>query len=482
MFHIKVYIATSPHVIQSALRARNLSFDPFSIAFTENILGVADRMRPVVTYLPENDKEVCYVTELHKVYHEPLSPGPELQHINAQVLRRIEETLNDIGPEFQPQNLYTWLRDSFTTAVAYSLYGPRNPIALDSSLLERLWYVNASGSNELLFVPIRIKVLILSCFREFEGDIPLLMMNFLPNFTARKAHKARNALQTSFRAYYHSGYDLDDDVSPFIKRYTAVHKKYGFTNDDIGGFTMAMILVATTNAMPTLFWFIAYVLSDQKLTEELRSELSSAITSTTDEQGQESIVIDTAKFQEHCPLLISAYQEAIRFSNAQMGIRVALSDTVLTSADGTYLIKKGSVIILPSGLLHTSTDVWGPDAQTFNARRWLKEDTVANDNPSHSKDMEKLQKKAFFPFGGGRHLCPGRHLAFIEILGMISIIVLGFDIVSADSEGGGPGGPVKVPKAQRRALGQALPKPVGDTNVFIKRKDGFENARWSFAI
>jgi len=44
---------------------------------------------------------------------------------------------------------------------------------------------------------------------------------------------------------------------------------------------------------------------------------------------------------------------------------------------------------------------------------------TCNSNDSH----QRLARK---------HLCPGRHFAFAEILGMVALLVVGFDVVMAE--------------------------------------------------
>ncbi len=151
MFTGKVYIATSPNVVQSALRSKNLSFDPFSIAFAKRVLNCKTEHLNQMTHIPENDKEECYNNEMHKIYHEPLQPGPELQQMNARVLEKIAEFVNEIGSEFETKDLYMWLRDSFTMATGISMFGSRSPIALDPSLIEPFWYVNTLQSSAFKF-------------------------------------------------------------------------------------------------------------------------------------------------------------------------------------------------------------------------------------------------------------------------------------------------------------------------------------------
>jgi len=136
----------SPDVVQTALRNRTLSFDPFSMAFAKRVVGAKSEKFLATCYTPKNDKEECYNNDMHRVYHEPLQPGPDLQQTNAAMLRQISNFMNKIGPQYEQKELYMWLRDSFTIATSFALFGSRNPFPSDPSLTTALWYADPSNS------------------------------------------------------------------------------------------------------------------------------------------------------------------------------------------------------------------------------------------------------------------------------------------------------------------------------------------------
>lgn len=122
-----------------------------------------------------------------------------------------------------------------------------------------------------------------------------------------------------------------------------------------------------------------------------------------------------------------------------------------------------------SKVAHEMTEVWGPDALEFNPERF-----VGSAGSFADKDLEKKRRAAYIPFGGGLNLCPGRNFAFAETLGLISVLVLGYDVegLRTDQVKMGP-----------RVLASAMPKPTdGDGGaVTIRRRRGWEDVQWSFA-
>jgi len=57
---------------------------------------------------------------------------------------------------------------------------------------------------------------------------------------------------------------------------------------------------------------------------------------------------------------------------------------------------------------------------------------------------------------------------------MVALLVMGYDVVTADE------GLLRVPRKEPRFFGEAVPKPVGEYNVLVKRKTAFEGVKWGF--
>jgi cytochrome P450 len=93
-----------------------------------------------------------------------------------------------------------------------------------------------------------------------------------------------------------------------------------------------------------------------------------------------------------------------------------------------------------------------------------------------------LRKKAFAPFGGGIHLCPGRHFAFAEILGTVAVLVMGYEITAKDGE------LLPTPTSKEWKgikFAEAAAKPYGrlaNMSGRIRRRQGFDDVIWSFNV
>lgn len=69
MLNGKVYAITDPVLAQAAFRSKDMSFDPFVIAFTQKMTGLSDEAMEPIKYLPEDDKEPCVLHDVVKEIH-----------------------------------------------------------------------------------------------------------------------------------------------------------------------------------------------------------------------------------------------------------------------------------------------------------------------------------------------------------------------------------------------------------------------------
>ncbi|KAI9818750.1 MAG: hypothetical protein M1827_007570 [Pycnora praestabilis] len=446
---------TSPQLIQAAFRQRTLSFDPVILEFN-NLFGFSPKATEIVWRNHDNEKVDSYMLDLHKSMHESLIIGPALYEMNGSVLRTIGKELNSIGREIETKPLFLWLRNTLSVASSAALFGSNHIFAKDQSLVDAYW--------------------------DFETNILPLMAYPYPALTARKAYNGRARIQTALRAYFNAGHYNDEDVSAMVKGRARVGAKWGLPIDEVAISELGTLFASTSNASPTLFWMFCFVFSDPKLIQDLQKELSAVV----EKNGDTECVIDIRKFSQHCPLLVSSYQETMRLMSAHTGNRFVLADTVLKyegegpDAKGarTYLLKKGFMLNVPSSIAHNSPEVWGPTVNVYDARRFLKRDETDADSDV-TKDQKKLQKTAYFPFGGGRSLCPGRHFVFAEALGTVAALVLGYEITGED------GDTLKMPIKRQQNMSDGTKKPVGEEakmRIQIRRRVGWEKINWSFVV
>lgn len=302
-------------------------------------------------------------------------------------------------------------------------------------------------------------------------------MNVAPSLTVPGGHQARERLQTALREYYGSGGDLHDDAAGITKHRAAVIRKFGIDKSYVGVFELSLLHVATSNSIPSLFWLVAFIVTRTDVVARIREEAEAMVGR---KHGENELTINVDVLAEKCPLLVSCYREAIRLSNKSIGNRRVMADTTVSDGKGgTYLLKKGVDIMMPSAPLHMSDDVWGTSdapADEFSADRFFEAD---QEKAALNTPKAKAKRAAYVPFGGGRHLCPGRHFAFAENLGFMVSFLLGFHVSPIDEHGT----TFKIPMMDRCSISGAVCKPVENGEGFgmkLKRREGWDKVRWKF--
>ncbi|TDZ37779.1 7-alpha-hydroxycholest-4-en-3-one 12-alpha-hydroxylase [Colletotrichum trifolii] len=379
---------------------------------------------------------------------KPAFAGEQLERHNLTALNRYAEAINSTQPgqPLELSSLYLWLQTVVTVASAETLYGDMNPLKTGSTLVNDVWTL--------------------------EGGVQQLTFSVLPSITARAPYVARERLVEALSPLFDPA---AVDSLPDVSRCRAeVIRAHGITSpQDIARCELALLHVATVNTAPILFWLIVNIFSQQDLLKALRSECLPLMARGPSSSREEEVTITIGFLQRSCPLLKACFQECLRIYGQPLHSRRALSDTVLTDTRGEqYLFKKGVDVMMPSGVSHTMPDVWGSNAGDFDASRFMN----WPDNASRE------QRAAYMPFGGGKHLCPGRNFATAEILGFVAALILGTDIEAPE----GTGNELTVPQSSSAVLGQAISKPRGYANreglgARIRKRVGFERVKWRFS-
>ncbi|KAK6582513.1 hypothetical protein PZA11_004921 [Diplocarpon coronariae] len=274
--------------------------------------------------------------------------------------------------------------------------------------------------------------------------------------SAEALYGARNPIQADEK--------LVPMICGFIKGRERCARKWGMTTTEIAKADISILFAAVTNTVPNVYFMICYLFSDVHLLAALRSEVEGIV-----RREGEKVVLSIGAVRERCPLLTGCFQETLRLVKTGASVRVVLEDTMLAEQ---YLLKKGGVVEIPTGLLQSDSTTWGPDAKEFDPYRWIEAKSM------HREDREKrkVQSQAFVPFGGGKNLCPGRHLAFNEITAFVAMVVWGFEIR------GGDGRTLEAQRGGVCNLGDGSTSPKGDLDVSIRRREGFEGVVFEFDV
>lgn len=293
--------------------------------------------------------------------------------------------------------------------------------------------------------------------------------------TARHAIRARERLVAAIAPLFDETNDHKNGLPELTQRRMEVIRSHGITDPrEIARVELALLHGATVNTVPSLFWTVAHVFARPELVAAIRKEALPLVQFASASPGSDQEAHFPIKLLDSaCPLLLSSYREVTRLSNQAMSTRHVMEDTLIVDTHGReYLFRAGSTVVMPA-TAHSAADVWGPDAGEFQPQRFL----------DWSNKASRERRAAYMPFGGGKHLCPGRNLAKAEILGLVVALTLASDMEDATSQGQ----PIKVPEIEAARLGQGVGKPVDlrkgkGLAVRFRTRKGWENVKWRFVL
>lgn len=284
-----------------------------------------------------------------------------------------------------------------------------------------------------------------------------ILIGIFPSIFARKPIAARAKVVAAFEAYYKAG-AVHKGSALAQKRYQA-QVDNNIALEDIARYEVGGSIAVLVNTAPAAFWTLLLLHSQPGLLEDIRSEID-ACTITAAENGVTVKTLDITTLKESCPLMLSAYQEVLRYSSMGTSVREVMEDTYL----GPWLLKKGAMVQMPSRIIHQDANLWGSDVSEFNPRRFLPEEK--KNRPS---DV------CFRAFGGGKTLCPGRHFATNEILAVVAVFIARLDMKPVEGEW-------KLPTTLNTNVAAVVMQPDTDIEVEIKARPGYENVKWNINL
>ncbi|OKL60389.1 hypothetical protein UA08_04239 [Talaromyces atroroseus] len=424
----KMYIVTQPELIQTVQKQhKTLAFPPIEAKFACKICGVSPEAEAILNQNVNGDHgDFGLSMESYAAMRDALRPGSHLDDMNRLMIQEVASSLDLLQPakgESRTVGMYSWLRETITTATTRAVYGPMNPYD-DKSIADAFW--------------------------EFESDLMSILVGFLPSITARKSIAARAKVAKAFEAYYKAG--GVHKASALAKKRYQVEIDNNLALEDIARFEVGGSIAILVNTAPAAFWTLLLLHSHPGLLDDIRAEID-AITKTTESSVK---TLDITTLKANCPLLLSAYQEVLRYRSMGTSVREVMEDTHLDQ----WLLKKGALLQMPSRIIHQDGTLWGPSVNDFNPRRFLPEEA-----------RSRPRDTCFRAFGGGKTLCPGRHFATNEVLAVVAVFIARLDMKPVE-------GHWRFPTVANTNVASVVMEPDDDIQVEIKTRQGFEGVKW----
>lgn len=290
--------------------------------------------------------------------------------------------------------------------------------------------------------------------RDFEGGVGKLILKVAPHIVARKAWKGREALVSAFLDFYNA--DGLKNASMLAHARYNVHITNGISLEELARIEASLGIGLLSNTVPTTFWLMFDLYSRPKLLEQLREEIRNNAVYI---DGNDAI-IDVADLRDQCPLLVSTFQESLRFRASGASTRFVYEDMML---DDRHLLRAGSIAYVPVRPVHSHPDVWSQSSNDFVPDRFLK--------------SKPRKLGGFLGFGVSPSICPGRHFATGEIISFAAAMILRFDL-----------SPVKTPsswiepKLNMSSVVATSTPPGEPFPVNMKVRDEYRDFNWDFRV
>ncbi|KAK9415717.1 hypothetical protein SUNI508_10195 [Seiridium unicorne] len=396
-----------------------ISWDPVKSHIADKVMerSASNVGRSVVKDF-DNPAEGGTVWGLRKTIYPLIFPGrPELDELNRSAFHTMAVGVEDLAAKGRTTlGLYARLSHQLFVASLGAVYGPTNPLIKPEN--ESAWGV-------------------------FERGILILMADFLPQITARKVLRTREMLVKELEEYLRRG--GQQEAASFAQAILNHFTEHGLSMPDLARGELGNIAGIATSTMRSVFWLLYHVVSDPKLLALCRSEVVQL--ARNDSKPEE---IDLAHVFTDCPVLLATWYETQRVHADPTFSRVVMQDFLL---DGRYLLKKGSSVLIPAGVIHQDSAIWGPTSLAFHLERFLVDGRM------------KQRSGAVLIFGAGASMCPGRHFVSVEVLQLVAMLIMRLDIQPAN------GGEWTMP-GKHLMLNVAFPTPSPEVEVEVKPREG----------
>lgn len=298
----------------------------------------------------------------------------------------------------------------------------------------------------------------------------MILMNFLPSLIAAKACRGREIVSQAFLEYFRNKGHENGSALVNIRHLVSTKNKIPLA--DIARYEVGGSIAILINTSPALFWMVFYVFSQPNVLKDCRAEIANIMTTKRKSDGTLVRSLDITDMKSKCPTVVSTFQEVLRLTAFGTSVRQVTEDAIL---DNRYLLKKDNLVMMPSIVVHNDPEVWGPDFESFNHRRFLKEKTLSNNQPTESGKRKPVNSAAFRGFGGGTTLCPGRHFATTEILAVIAMLCMRYEIRPRADRW-------TAPSTSSTNMAATILEPDTDIEVDVTMREGFEDGEWTFEL
>ena len=185
-----------------------------------------------------------------------------------------------------------------------------------------------------------------------------------------------------------------------------------FSEDNLVDQMMTFLAAGHETTASAMVWAVYLLCLHPEIQSRLREEIRSSLPSIEDTQAPV-----TSEAIDRLPFLHAVCSEVLRvYSPVALTLREAAHDTSIQD----QFVPAGTKIIISAWGVHSSTDLWGPDAAKFNPDRWM--------GPGRANNGGAESAYSFLTFLHGPRSCIGQAFARAEFACLLASLVGRFEM------------------------------------------------------
>ena len=361
-------------------------------------------------FIRENPLRKKYFDIQEDWIKEQLQPGPRMDEVQKVLTDSIVSTIlrNSSSPYYirstelgeKTVSLFDWCRHTLVKTASEAFLGP-SIFNIDADFVQH--YIEWDNTSWKV------------AYRH-------------PQFLARDMQRARQRLIDVFMKFYSLSAQERPRISWLFDRMQSEQQMLGLPIQAVSAISILMlwgyVLVfflwccsckfsftdrIHLNTHKILFWVFAHIVCNDSLYKDVSAEIKPAV------KRDGSLNID--HLTNKCVTLNAVWSECLRLYTVSAVVRNAVEPAVV----GGKTIHPGNQVMAPFRFFHLNNDIFGDDALNFSTERWLTNKALSN-------------TKGYYPFGGGKTLCPGRTIAKQEVFSFIATALTRFEVEPVEAK------------------------------------------------
>ncbi|KAM3455943.1 hypothetical protein MY3296_002062 [Beauveria thailandica] len=382
--------------------------------------------------------------ELSRLLRDELSTIGKVQAHLARVQDKINEAWQQTVPDASNTvKLADWVSNNIAMSLGSVIWGEKGPY--DDIKFRQSLRIMLSGLRNL-YHPFTI---------------------FLPRSFSRARDDVRAGLSTLDAPRSIDEKKLDYQDLSFIGKVKVLLQKHSIPQAGWNDFSFSLIMGVFPNLINITTWALWHLVADDKLMDAIRAEVYSLAEPTdVSTPGSQRLVVDMSRVRDSCPLLMSFWYELLRLYAANSNItRLVTQDSVFA---GLFSLRRKALIVAPMLPHQHSHSIWGEDADTVRADRFL--DDEGNVDASRVKQLMAFGLPTVL-------MCPGRYIVHNVVMLSVIKTLLTFDIAPAPGETLNDGQGACKPK---RSMVAGVPEPSHDPELVLTRRKDIDSVHITF--